>query len=639
MPNTPGEHLLGTPMESVLVPRAAFTSRREGTVLAVMVASGGPGRISVIDVRTGRRVATRDIPGDGDGSVTVWAMGVDPATGLVALGTTGGRAFLLDPETSELSELPRPPAEEPPFFERSVPVGDGGFLFTSYPEGRLYRYHPEGRRWTDYGRFGDENSYSIGLDVRGDYAYVGTGTADPAVFRVGLTDGAVARIDLPAEVPGAPERDFVYDVVATVSHLFARVQSEDAVYVRDLRSGRWVDRIAGAEPGLVATEPNDGVYWADSDQRVRRYVAELRESTALPEEYAVSQFRGGATFGRDGGTNEALLVTVNASGRILGWDAGIRRAYSQSADVAPGALRIRALAVDPGGQILVSALATMDHVRHYDPRAGTFGRLASMGQIESFGVVDGRVLGGGYPGASLQILEPRDSEGKGRASREEALRIPQGQDRPVSIVAVGPGIAAVASTPAYGQQDGALSIVDLASGAVSTYRGLVPGQSPLCLAASGSDHLYVGTGAAAGLGADPSEEDGRVLRVDAADGRILASTVPAKGDRNIAALLLDAAGWLWGLSSNSVFRLDPETLDVLAIQRYSDFRDAGSYVTGRTLADDGGAIYACAWGDIHQIDKRTLARTKIAEGTHLVRTADGDLYYSRGARLYRRILA
>ncbi|MGG5751839.1 hypothetical protein ACQ3I4_04350 [Zafaria sp. Z1313] len=639
----PGEHALGTPMETVVVPAAAFTEGSDGVAVAVMVASGAPARVSIVSLRTGRRVADRPLDEDGDASATVWALAADAASGRVLLGTTQGRVYLLDPGGWELSEIDGPDGVESPYFQRAAALPDGGFLVTSYPDARLHHYDPARGTWTSHGSLGEGNDYAIGVAVRGGHAYVGTGTEDPAVFRVRLADGETARIDLPDPPPDAPRRDFVYDVAATRRHLFARVESEAAVYVRDLVDGRWVDRFDGVLPGLVAAENGEDVYWTDEEHRVHCYDGAEGRSRPLPGGFVVSRFRGGAVFRPQSGGGSPTLVTVNASGRILGWDLEAGKDVGHASDVAPGALRLRSLGVDPQGRILVSALASTGHVRRYDPAGGAFDRLASSGQVESFGVVDGAVLAGAYPGAVIRRLgsgpstPPRDPPS---AADDGGLRIPDGQDRPVAIVEAAGGLAVVATTPVYGQSDGALSVVDVAAGSVETHRGIVPGQSPLCLAADpASGTVFAGTGGAAGLGSRAARAgDGRVLAFDVRSGRVLASRIPVPGDPNIAALVLDARGRLWGLSSNAVFELDPASLDVVRVGRHSQRADSGSYVTGRTLTDGGDVLYGCWGGGIHRIDKETLGVTAVGEGQHMVRAPDGSLYYARGARLYRRVL-
>ncbi|MCO1339035.1 hypothetical protein BJH93_09055 [Kocuria polaris] len=647
-PSFTGEVLLGEPLQRVLVPVGAFGPMPDGTGVALMVASGSPGRLSIIRVIDGHRLADLPLGDDDERRAAAWALAIDAATHTGIVGTTDGRVYLVDLATLTHREVEDVP-DDGPFFERAIPDGDGGFLMTSYGDGLAYRYTPATDEWDSFGPFGSGNDYSIGLARAGTKVFVGTGTNDPGIYEFSLDGGEPRRIPLPAAADG-DVRSFVYDLAYWHGHLCARVDPENRLYVRDLNKDEWVLTLDDVAPGLAVSYARDetgGFYYSGLDQKLRHLDPTRMEEPAQPD-HPVSAFRGHGWVHDASG--QRVLVTTNASGRMHLWNPQSQQTELVDGDVAPGALLIRAVGGAPDGGVLASAMATIDRVARYDgedlaadfePGGAEFTHLASSGQVESFGTSGTDVVAGSYPGARLRRLSDGADGPTVATTGEEAdsdavvLAPDQDQDRPVDILDLGTRLV-VATTPDYGQVDGAVVVVSPDFVHQRAYRGLAPGQSPLCLAPFEADRVVlVGTGSAAGLGAAPSEEDGRVLKLDLATGRVSASTVAVPGERNISALATDADGMVWGWTRNTLFQLDPETMAVMLVRRFRIGRDTGDYVTGRQLHDGGDHLVGCAGGEVFRVDKATLAHEVLAEGTNLHRSPGGDLYYSRGARLYR----
>lgn len=698
------EVLVGSPLQQVVIPVAGWGRTPDGRDIAVMVAAGSPGTITVIDAKSGAALEAFELHAEEeeeDATASAWAVAVDSESGTAFVGTTDGRAFLIDTATMSLAPVSGVPADRP-FFERAVPDGDGGFLATTYGDGRLLRFTPTppddraagsapgGGTWREYGPFGEENAYSIGLARAGTDAYVGTGTSEPAVFKVGLTDGRIERIDLPAPKPSySGERTFVYDLAVSGDYLFARVDPENRVYIRNTATGHWTASIPDVAPGLAVQHPGSShpaLFFAGLDQRLYEYDPVAR-TRPVRRSLRVSALRGAGWIRLPGRRRRYRLTTTNATGMLLTWDATTGASGRIRADVKAGSRPIRSLGAGPDGRLFAGAFGTAYSVATYTPQpltdefqdgSGRFGTLPCHGQIEAFGVHGHDLLAGSYPGANLQrlmrwnplapaghsnsplsarlgnLLDPDAEAPRRRTSGSRAVETPEdgldhvkvdldlapdtGQDRPVCLLSHG-GRVLVGTAPDYGQTGGALTIVDPAFTAQRSYRDVVPGQSPLCLAPGRTrDEALAGMGPAAGYGAEAAAAEGRVARIDLRTGEVLASTVPVAGEMNVSALALDADdGTLWGITRNSVFQLRVPDLRVLRAQRYGDRRDSARYVTGRTLHDAGTALMGCAGGDIFEIDKATLARRLIARGTNLVRLESGELYYSRGSQLFRRL--
>lgn len=629
----PGEVALGAPVTETLVLNAAFTTLSNGTPAMVAVASGTPAVVSLVDARTGKQIGTRPLPG-AEESVSVWAITTDPHSNVVAFGTTSGRAFTFVPDSLNLTELPSPPGSGRLFLERAAWSDSGSILFTSYPDARLLEYLPTSRTWRDHGSFGDGNKYSMGLALRGHDAYVGTGTRAPSVWHVDLVSGTKRNVGLPSPVDANVQRDFVFDLCASGHYLYARVQAENRVYVRDLERSQWIDGVSDIAPGLVASGEDDGtVYMTRADQRVVRYDPARKAATELNPAFAVSSFRGAGWQQLGVEADGESLVTTNASGKLLMWNEKSGASEVQHTDVAAGAFSIRALGIDGRGEVYVGGLATIPSAAVYSPTSNSFTTVPMRGQVEAFAWAHGSMLAGTYPGGNIQRF---GTDASGAVILEPATSIGHSQDRPVAMAEAPGGLVAVVSIPDYGAKGGAISFVDLNRATTRVYRGIAGDHSMLSVAVDAAAGIaYAGSGASGGYGTRKSVRDGRIVALDVASGEVVSSLVPVPGEPNVSALVLDADGQLWGLTLETIFRVDTQAMKVVTRKSYSSRNDSSIYYRGRSLWDDGDQLIGCAGGSIFAVDKATLKKNDFAEGSNLVRRSNGDLYYSRGADLYR----
>ncbi|WP_309081907.1 hypothetical protein [Zhihengliuella sp.] len=654
-----------------------------------MVAGGSPGRISIIAAETGAVLKEIELPAtDGMGtedSASAWAVAIDSARSLAFVGTTDGRSFLVDTGSFEVFTVEGAPAEDL-FFERAVPDGAGGFLATTYGEGRLLHYSPSSSdpgkgRWREYGPFGDGNDYTIALASVGNYAYVGTGTRDPAVFRVRLADGQIQRIDLPGPEDGREaDRSFVYDLAVSGDYLFARVDPENRIYVRALSAATWIDSIDGAAPGLAVAPPGSSraaLFYAGTDQRLYEYDPTTRQQP-VRRSMEVSALRG-AGWMRPGAAGSDHLVTTTVTGTLLLWDRASDESTRIRSEVRGGSRLIRSLGLGPSGELVAGAFGTTYSVATYRPKPlpasfvegdADFGTLPSQGQIEAFCTHGYDLFAGSYPGASLRrllrtnplappaeqrpidrshltegglasLVGDRHPDGRTAVPDDDAEEIDlapgEQQDRPVALLSHA-GFVIVGTAPDYGRIGGALTVVDPELTWQRTYRDTLDDHTPLCLAPGVGHSVIVGTGPGAGLGANVPSGHGRVVAMDVRSGEILASVTPVPGERNVSALAVDEAdGTLWGITGSAVFQLRRDGLEVLRSEVYEQRSDSERYVTGRALYDAHEKLIGCARGRLFEIDKRTLTRRVLGHGTNLVRLESGEIYYSRGSQLFRQV--
>lgn len=625
-----GQHDVGTPVAAIIAATAAFTMDTRGEPFTAYVASGEPAQISLVNTRSGRLVASEALNGGAGQSVSTRALATGAKDRRIYIGLQDGRAYSYDVDTHDLVELPGGPAMSQDAYWNAAALDDGRILFTTYPTARLLAYDPEEETWRDFGRLGAKNKYSMGISTVRNIAYVGTGTADPALWQVDTLKGTKRRIPLP-ESKTDVKRDFVYDTAVVGTRVFARVDSEQIIYAYDAQARKWGGEISGAVRGLAASEPGEpaALYWVGSGGELHCTEVPSDRDRVLAGGESVSTLRGHAWQKITG--ERASLVTINVSGDILRWDGDNDELTRKSSAGTPASVQIRCLGVESQGSVLAGGYGTTPYFVQLSSDGEADVQYTLRGQIESFGTSGEDLLVGTYPGANIHLLHGGSDSFSAPAS---SWSLEHEQDRPVAIEDLGEGRAAIASIPVYGRSGGALTFLQVDGGIEKVVTNIAPNRSPLTLAHF-KGRLYVGTGATGGLGAVRDSGDGTVLLVDAHSGQIKETVIPVPGDATVSALMFDADGLLWGWSVDTIFELDPETLKVKRKKRYSKARDTKSFARGRNLVDVGQQLAGCARGKVFLIDKADLSRRDIARGGNLVLSGNRELYYSRGSKVYR----
>ncbi|PZG44520.1 hypothetical protein C1I98_17125 [Spongiactinospora gelatinilytica] len=215
------------------------------------------------------------------------------------------------------------------------------------------------------------------------------------------------------------------------------------------------------------------------------------------------------------------------------------------------------------------------------------------------------------------------------------LRIDNEQDRPQACADLGE-LMAVGGVPKSGRLGGALTLWNPATGELDVRRDIVPQQSVVSLAGSGN-LLYGGTSVNGGYGIEPTATEARLFVFDTKTRRVVRSVVPVPGADSVNALTVDARGRVWGLADGTLFAYDPRPGKVVKSRRIFPVRSSMyGQERGPVLRGDRPA-YASMAGSLWRLDLRSLKGERLTgDGvSHLIEGRDGDLYYTRGTKLYR----
>ncbi|HLQ81991.1 MAG TPA: hypothetical protein VK103_00530 [Bacillota bacterium] len=587
------------PMRTVLTHRATFGTGPDGAPLAYAVSQGTDSPLSVVDL-AGRRLAGPSLPG----STGAWGL-VGGPDGQCWIGSYyDGRSYHWDGH--RVHDLGRPTPETRYTWDLAL-TEDGTVLFGTYPDAALVAHHPE-RGFVLLRRFGtDEVQYlrSLCWDPQRRIVWCATGVT-PNQVRGVFVDEPDRE---PLIVAGLDPTAVAHQLTLLGDRLF--VVAGRRVWVADpdtLRARLLID----GSGGRLSEEYRGGSYFTGVDDRLSRLdLASLRITEVPTDGDATGPYGGllGSTVHHD----TLHLIAGEQTPELVQVRDGAVRSRLPADVVATPPHMLHVLGLADGPELLVSA-GQQGQIARWNPDTDLLGAPVSVGQVESWCWYDGEVYCGGYPRASLTVWDP-DCVTPPREL--VSLHDSHHQSRPVTV-AVGDGAAHLGTTPGYGLRDGALTTVDLDSGA-ATVR-MFPDETVSAVAVDG-DALLVGTSPEAGTGTPEHDGHGRLLRIAERGSGADTAVVPAPhGARAVTALTRIGDQW-WLLADQWLCRFDPRTLEVTTAHRLAD----GPSGRGQLLVS-GASLLTCTAGTVRLVDPATGAARVLAEGVVRMALTDRALW-------------
>jgi hypothetical protein len=252
------------------------------------------------------------------------------------------------------------------------------------------------------------------------------------------------------------------------------------------------------------------------------------------------------------------------------------------------------------------------------------------GEIYSMVPLDEKLYVCAYPGSYLSVYDPSQPWDFGTEEGKNPRgygRLGDGHLRPQAMI-VGPDDKLyIGSLPPYGQLGGAMGVFDPVEWKlIENYRNIIPNQSITALAYDEASGLvFGGSNIAGGGGSTPSEQDARFYVWDPAEKKKLDDFVPHAGDTGIVSMAvargkvffistpsaslhvydiaqrklidtrpigmgvplvislgLHSDGLLYGLTSSSIFSVDPLPHEIKQVAAYE-----GGISCGWAMTEDG----------------------------------------------------
>lgn len=650
---TKGLTNLGVQINNSMINATTFgLGANQNKVFGVFTGSNAanPPRLATIDVDTERVVGT---PAPLAGATGAW--GATTATdGSVYVGSySNGTVYRHVPGSGTVTSLGAPiPGET---FVWCLTAGTDGRIYGgTYKSAGYFKYEP-GSGFATLGSTpiwpGKEYVRSIAFDESQGATYLGVGT-NAALIRYDRVTGAKQDV-LPARYAG---NTMVGGLQFTGGRLFAVMASGSLTVLNIVKNGDGsvtpVEEASGLLQSPHISPARDGKVYLISGGMLQSYDIAARAFDSTGVDFDLTPTKLGWVRLADQVTfpGETLVMVGTYLGRTHLFKYNPASGATRTAVVAGApvnATDLQTVGAGPDGRVYTGGYLTggtgVYHPLHGDTNDAT-PELVQRGltQTDSILGYQGKTYFGTY--SSARVYE-YDSALPWDASNPRLMATlgTQGQDRPFAMAAGG-GKLFVGTVPKYGAYDGALSVLDLATGETTVKRNLVADQGVIALAYLGGK-VYGGTTIRGGLGVDtqPRAAEAKFFAYDPVTGAKTEYPLVLPGGRKPTAVTALAAvdGRIWGLAEGFLFVFDPAAgrFSTAPVQKFSvDYRPYGSWrdAAMAVTPKDTTSVYVTIGNALYRISKANLAVTQIASGAKGIAVDQlGDVYYYNDVNLYR----
>lgn len=613
------EQLLTPLMDAVSIFNGAVGTE-DGKPVMYTTTKGLPAQLNVMDIEAQKLL--RVIPLEG--AENTWAHEVLP-NGDLYIATIGGGAKLwkYSPGGDSAEVVATFAGETFPF---SITSDQGKVYVGTYPSGKVFQYDPDNGEVEDYGRMIGESSqeYIRSLAVIGDDVYSGTGHGK--IIHYNKSTGE--KEDIAASI-GEPGHIYDLDKVDD-RYLFARYELSSNGYVYDTQEEKWLDVVIPKARGLHVPEQSEGgkIYFMNTDNKLQTFDLDTLnvEDTGIVYN---SGFRGvdWVEFGTPDLPGKSL-VTINFSGYVTILNLEKKTTVKTPVLAEGTANVINKIETGPDGKLYMSGVQTgKGAIYDTDTKTKT---PFNMGQGDSIATFGDKLLFGVYPEGDIREFDPGQEPSDNNPKK--LFTIGEEQNR-ISSIIEGDGKAYIGSIPFYGELGGALTVYDpdaSEDNKVKVFRNVVEDQSVNSLVYR-DGKVYGSTTINGGLGADPTAEEAKIFiwntETEEKTKEISLSIEGLEKPEAIGELSFGPDGLLWGAAIDTIFALDPETLEIVKSRKLYESLPLSAW-NKIELEWSNGLLYADFSGNLTAIDPETLESKQVARVYDFSVGPDGNLYYA-----------
>ncbi|MDQ0338578.1 streptogramin lyase [Caldalkalibacillus uzonensis] len=614
------EHL-GTAINSVVIPHAAYGKGPNGENWMYVVANGSPPNLNIIGVETGERVDNFPL----EGAHTSWGLTVAPDGTLYIGSQRNGNLYRYIPGMDNIENLGRPISSETHLW-RLVADDKGKIYGGTYPNGKVFQYDPETNQFRDYGQMVQSEWYVRSVAYGNGKIYAGTGNRQAHLVELDVETGEKEIIPLPEEYSSDTE---VYDMSYVEGFLFARVTPSSTMLVYDTKTREWIDAFKNAN-GWDASPlgPSNKTYFK-VDNKLYYFDVVTKESG--PTGFSISGTdRSYGWYKIDDDNFPGLsLVSTNLRGRYYIYNPETGNNKIIQGDVLGSPVDIRSIHLGPDGNIYVGGYLSPGAMARIDTSTKQIEMLYGPGQIEAMATYQGKLYTGNYPDGQIWEYDPSEPWNYGKNPKQVAELSSNGQDRPFAFADAG-NYLAIGTVPKGGSLEGALSFYDPETGETEVFRNVVENHSVISLAYK-DGLIYGGTSIYGGIGINPVETEGKLFIWDVEKKEKVWEGSLIPGEQAISALAFDENGMLWGLTYGYIFKFNPETREVVQLKELYPYEWGTTFWAGGYLNfHKDGYLYGRAVNNIFKLDPETWEVETLVDGaSYFAQDYMGDIYFSQ----------
>ncbi|MBS4191599.1 PQQ-like beta-propeller repeat protein [Bacillus sp. FJAT-49705] len=643
---------LGPQSTSLTIMTGDYGKDKSGRDVMYTVAQGDPAKFIVSDVHT-KQIYDQEplVALDGSHAIAAWAITV-ASDGKVYIGSTpNGTLFQYDPNTESMRTIGKPVPTDTVIWV--LTPGKDGKVYggTGYSQS-IFEYDPvtdQSKVLTTFKTSSKESHVrALAFDEERNTLYVG-GADVAKLYKYNLTTGEKSLII------GFGGKTSVYDLKYTAGKLFIRVDPGPIMYV-------------------YTPENNTLIVKENSEYNTRGFSPVSPDGRVFYTYYELKQEGGNQwslyAYDVNSGEYGSLGVDVKGAGiafayvelndpkfpgvTLVGLAGNSGRAFYYNLETGyletpelplpPQFVELHNIGKSVDGKILSSGFISGGGLGVYSPTQDQTTLYPSLGQVEGYGILNGKVYFGVYPKASIFEYDP--SKPWNRTDPSEPYNPPRlaqlgnEQDRPVAMVGVEEENKLYIGTyPIAGKTGGALTIYDPITGLFDVKRNIVPEHSINTILYK-DGKFFLGTGAM-----DDSASAKLAIYVTK-KGIIEFETIPVEGKKAISGFVWGPDGNIWGMALGTLFIFDPNTKEV--IYRDDKFPTADfAHSNPRLMIGTDGNVYGSIFigyvaektytSKFIKIDAATKEVEVLLEGNveKLAQDDFGNFYFKYGSELMK----
>ncbi|MDR6551904.1 carbohydrate binding domain-containing protein [Paenibacillus qinlingensis] len=606
--------------------------------------TGVPAKMTIVDYNNNTVVTSKPLNGSG----VAWAA-IRATDNKIYMGTPNtGRLYQYTPGAANVVDLGVALSGQNHIY--ALAAGAGGKVFGgTAPNAKFFK-------WDSTNGFfeiqasnpvaaGETYVRSMAYDIANNRTYLGTGT-DGRLMYFDNDTGNRYNI-LPSAYSG---ETWVYSLDYTGGKVFAQLKESNKMIVLNVVHNTGaaptvtLDKEISAVHSLgVSNAVNNKVYYtADSILHEYDIVAKITTSlgfnlgTNVAADIGVVQLTDQTNWP---GYTVVTLGYVSGEMKLFKYNIQTGATSTTVLDFPDTSTSIRSMTEGPDGKIYTAGYLT-GGLGVYSPIRGDLDETKfGFGQAENMITYNDKLYQGVYPGARIYDYDPITGV------KNQLFELSgDEQDRPFGLAA-GDGKLFVGTVPGYGHLGGALTVYDIATGAVNTIRNIVNDQAVIALAYY-NGYVYGGTSIWGGNGSTPTTSQAKFFRYNVATGAVNTYTLPGVGSSEIQAITsvsLDSNNKIMFWAEGYLMKYDPSTNTVTNKGQkfpinYTVGQQSFVFFDGHMLIGKWGDLYGSIGGNLFVIDSATDAVSTIStpvNASGIAQDEFGNLYFKNADNLWR----
>ncbi|CAM3728874.1 WD40 repeat domain-containing protein [Pontibacter korlensis] len=620
---------LGPQVGAAAIQGSVFAKDDQGREMAYTVVRGEPAHLLGYDVQTNKLVV--DLPLEKTDGVWDLAVSTD---GWLYVPSASGYLFKHRPGTQQIENLGYTLPGETYLWD--LAAGKDGEIFgATYPGCRVFRYHPKDG-FSDVGKGpmvgGEKYVRSLVYHEKTGKIYAGVGSHAHLVELDPRTGKKTEFLP-----PEFKDHEFVYNMSLLAGmkggdRLLALLTSgsENKSLVINLNTKK-VEQVLGAlDVRSALLSPDKKLVYYTSKGKL--YTLNLAKPAEQVKE--VMSTAGAITMNW---SSEQGLSMITSGREIVRYNPATGKSTVAKLTVPELPIAIQSILSGPDGRIWTAGYVAGGH-GVFDPATGKTITLKGLDQTEGMAVQGHLIFFGIYPHGRLYVYDTQKPWDMTKQNPKLIQQV-QGQSRPFAVAsAATKGTMFFGMVPEYGLLGGSLLEYDPGTDKLRDYKAVVKNQSIVALCHQ-ENMIFGGTSVWGGIGAHPTEKEGKLFVWDATSGKKVLEMVPVPGAKAVTCLKVAPDGKLWGVAGGTLFTYSIEENKVLTRhQLYLISEERANNFVWRDaflVMHPNGMVYGTANDELFVIDPETMEVKKLEENASLLTLGrDNRLYFRRGTHLW-----